>query len=189
MSSPQVINYADAQEKFHTLSSLHGAETWHGWLCAFFSVSDDLINWYQKICNWLDIEEEADDAVKVFLADFSQWSLKNLSETSSLPVLLLPNDEVPLNERIDALAAWAEAYLLGFAERTSAAKKLSEEAQEALQDMAAVSQMILGEEDDTSDNEQEENFESILEHVKVSVQLLFMECSLLEKNTAQATQH
>lgn len=87
--------------------------------------------------------------------------------------LLLPSDEAPLDERIDALVDWSQAFLAGFGVVQQELSKASEELQEMIQDIASITQVSA--EFDQEDDENEASFLVLYEHVRLGVMMAFEE--------------
>lgn len=98
-------------------------------------------------------------------------------------VLLLPADEAPLGERASALGLWCQGFLAGFG-LTAREGKLSEEAREVLEDLAAISRI----EESLEESEDAENdYMEVTEYLRVAPLLLLSECGGLPvKPTADA---
>lgn len=98
--------------------------------------------------------------------------------------LLLPADEEELGLRVAALAQWCEGFLVGFG--TGAAgisdSALSPGIQEALSDLAAISQVETPEEEG---DEQEHLFEEVAEHCRMSALMIYTD--LVMKPASAAT--
>lgn len=107
--------------------------------------------------------------------------------------LLLPPDDAPLAERVTALAAWCEGFMVGFGTGTAGMKDadLPPALQEAIADLAAISQV---EAPDEEDDDSENMFEQVAEHCRMSALLVFTELALMHRrekrdNAAQPTRH
>ena len=87
--------------------------------------------------------------------------------------LLLPSDEAPLDERIDSLVDWSQAFLAGFGVVQQELSKASEELQEMIQDIASITQVSA--EFDQEDEENEASFLVLYEHVRLGVMMAFEE--------------
>ncbi|MGL5596987.1 MAG: UPF0149 family protein [Aeromonas sp.] len=87
--------------------------------------------------------------------------------------LLLPNDDAPLDERIDGLVDWSQAFLAGFGVVQQDLARASEELQEMIQDIASITQVCA--EFENEDEEHEEAFIVLYEHVKLGVMMAFEE--------------
>ncbi|THG81147.1 UPF0149 family protein [Pseudomonas sp. A-1] len=87
-------------------------------------------------------------------------------------VLLLPADEAPLAERAAALGQWCQGFLAGFG-LTAREGKLSAEAGEVLQDLAAIARI----EESLEESEDAENdYMEVMEYLRVAPLLLLSEC-------------
>lgn len=88
--------------------------------------------------------------------------------------MLLPPDDAPLDERIDALVEWSQAFLAGFGVVQQELGKASEELQEMVRDIANITQV--SSELDQEDEENEAAFLVLYEHIKLGVMMAFEEC-------------
>ncbi len=87
---------------------------------------------------------------------------------------LLPDDEMPLSVRVEALSAWCEGFLYGFScHRQLDLGTCSEEAQETLRDFTQFTQAGF---DPGGEPEAEEAaYTELVEYIRVGAQLLFLE--------------
>jgi uncharacterized protein YgfB (UPF0149 family) len=87
---------------------------------------------------------------------------------------LLPDDEVPLSQRADALSVWCQGFLYGLGSGTSAdPATVSLEAGEIIRDFTEITHV--GVAADEQNEENETAFAEVCEFVRVGVQLLFVE--------------
>ncbi|KGD64977.1 hypothetical protein Y5S_01885 [Alcanivorax nanhaiticus] len=88
--------------------------------------------------------------------------------------LLLPGDEEDLGLRVAAIAQWCEGFLVGFGTGSANThdKDLSQGIQEALSDLAAISQV---ETPDESGDEEEDMFEQVAEHCRMAALMIYTE--------------
>lgn len=85
--------------------------------------------------------------------------------------LLLPDDNVPLDERAEAMAQWAQGFLVGFGLVQQALNQASDEVQELIRDIRDISQVSLDFEQE--DEESEIAFTEIVEYLRVGAMLCF----------------
>jgi uncharacterized protein YgfB (UPF0149 family) len=96
---------------------------------------------------------------------------------------LLPDDEAPMTERLDALAAWCQSFLAGLAVGLSRRGidelgGLPEEVQEIVQDMVAIAQLETeltgedGEDGEDGETDPEADFMELAEYVKVGTLII-----------------
>lgn len=98
--------------------------------------------------------------------------LAQLGDTEYGFDLLLPGEEADLGDRVEALGARCRGFLGGFGLGTATAAQLSDEAREAIEDLARIARAELSFEDDEDDANA---LEEIIEFVRVAVLLLHSE--------------
>ncbi len=85
--------------------------------------------------------------------------------------LLLPSDEAPLDDRAEAMAQWAQGFLVGFGMVQQGLNQASDEIQELIKDIRDISQVSLDFEQE--DEESEIAFAEIVEYLRVGAMLCF----------------
>lgn len=148
-------------------SELHGGLC--GWLCAG---GGNVANWPAKVL--------ADDALPApepggALDALRLASVAQLEDRGFGFDLLLPDVDESLTARAEALFDWCRGFLGGFGLAAGAHVQLSEEAEEALHDLARLAQAA----PESSDNDDDEDaLAEIEEFVRVAVLLLHSDCVL-----------
>jgi yecA family protein len=177
-------SYRDVAEALTTLSALGSAEQNHGLLCALMSTHVRITReaWVDSLLSG-HIEpgdERGREAYQLLHQLFNATKDAFQSEDFSLP-LLLPNDDTPLDERVEALAAFCQGYLTGIhllgmdVEKNSNAR-----VQECFQDLLAISQAQLTQAEQ-KDQYNEAYFLDIIEHVRIAVLTIMEELRMLSK--------
>lgn len=161
-----VANAADRLSLASTAAELHGALC--GWLAA--GGADEPA--------WLALVM-ADDALPAPtqgdpLDRLRGASVSQLGDTDFGFQLLLPDDSVPVAERAGAMFDWCRAFLGGFGLAVGD-KKLSEESEEALGDIANLATARV---DDVDPEGDEESLAEIEEYLRMAVLLLHADCTL-----------
>ncbi len=114
-----------------------------------------------------------------------------LADIDSLFYPLLPDDDVSLVERTEALAAWCQGYLFGLtAAGLDRYEKLSPDVAELLCDLTEVAR--LSHEGSLSGDEAEEDesaFAQIVEYVRVGVMLIYVELNRRSPLPASSAAH
>lgn len=158
----------DVATALQTLQLGVDAAELHGALCGYLGGGGDLRrdDWIAR----LQIEADA-GAVRsnpaldqLFVASCAQ-----LADTDLGFGLLLPGDEAPVSERVDALLGWCRGFLGGFGLGVGSTPTLSPDAQEALQDIGRIAAFSFGEDEPERD---EEAFAEVSEFVRVAALLL-----------------
>jgi uncharacterized protein YgfB (UPF0149 family) len=89
--------------------------------------------------------------------------------------LLLPDDDVGLDDRAAALAAWCNAFLYGLAMRgLRPMEELPDELREILADFSEIGRAGVAEEE--AEEVGESAYAELVEYVRVGVQIVFDEC-------------
>jgi uncharacterized protein YgfB (UPF0149 family) len=141
----------------------------HGSICGLLSAGGRLAggDWLEALA----IEGPRIGAGSV-LDRLRSETLQQLSDSEFGFDLLLPEDGADLGDRVEALSGWCRGFLGGFGLGISSAGKLSDEAREALEDLARIAQSELSFEDGEDD---ENALSEIIEFVRVAVLLLHSE--------------
>jgi uncharacterized protein YgfB (UPF0149 family) len=117
------------------------------------------------------LEGELQDNVRNALIGLQEMVKGELTGDDVTVVLLLPTDDAPLADRAAALGEWCQGFLSGFG-LTRRAYALSTEANEVLQDLAAISQV----QDALEESEDgESDYMEVMEYLRVAPLLLFSE--------------
>ena len=83
---------------------------------------------------------------------------------------ILPDDELPLSERLVAVGEWCSNYISGLAEGLGEEFEISEDGKEALDDLAAIGQISV---DFESEDDGERDYTELVEYVRLGVQVIF----------------
>jgi len=108
------------------------------------------------------------------LVDLVEESLVALlsNEMSFSP--LLPSDDVILETRVEALAAWCQGFLYGLSTaRTLDLDTLSDESREVVSDLSELTRAGIDASD--GDDTEEGAYAELVEYIRVGAQLIFME--------------
>lgn len=161
-----ILNASQSLDLGATPAELHGGLC--GWLAAGGA---DLQQWPAKVL--------ADDNLPVLERDsvLDQLRLATVAQLEDRDFafeLVLADPAAPLQARTDALFDWCRAFLGGFGLASGKRPLLSEEGEEALQDLARLAQASSDEFD--SGDEDEDALAEIEEFVRVAVLLLHGDC-------------
>lgn len=137
--------------------------------------------WFQILAVVLDAEQFVHASSKTMLLRLPEVTLDAFKIQGDESEVLLPSSEYPLSQRVDALCAWCSGFLAGFGLHMRDTL-LSEDAQEALHDIAAIAQASSNPEDLSDENEVD-----LLElhgYLKVAVGFLFEQCQPSKSSSA-----
>ncbi len=186
--------FTEVAQALETLASLGTAAESHGLLCALISFNNQI-----REKAWVDsllaahIEPGNSAAEKAYqcLTLLFRETVKAFDVDSFDLPILLPDDDLPLIERIDGLSEWCQGYLtglhlMGFNLEKPPAE--SPDLKEALDDLLAISQVEMSREDE-KDPQSELRFIELVEHVKAAVLLISTELKAKLAPRNHATVH
>ena len=168
MDDPDLPRHDDVAAALRSLQLGVDAAELHGALCGFLSAHGHTTR--ETWITQLEIDADANAvAANPVLDQLFHASRTQLADTDLGFALLLPADDTPIAERVDALLGWCRGYLGGFGLGSSGATALSEDAEEALQDIGRIAMFTVA--DDEAERD-EEALAEISEFVRVAALLL-----------------
>ena len=170
-------------------SAVHAAEA-HGCLCGALCARREYrpTEWLEEIL--ADPEDAAAPmAVTGPLADLYERSGADLAGVDLEFSPLLPDDEVPLDQRVVALAEWSQGFLYGLGSAgTLPQVTLDDDVREFLSDLTELSRADAS---GTGESESEEEaYAELVEYVRVGVQLVYDQLAAVRASQpVSTTQH
>lgn len=189
MQNNEAVYYEDIADLIDEIDGKATAADLHGMVCgelaAGMAAPDDA--WLKACLRYLDTSNLPSGAAKRELILMRDQSFDLLQDEQLSFAMLLPDENVELCDRAEALGQWCKGFINGFA----VAEKLGgrdfskvEDLQEILADFAAVAE-IDSDDDDDSD-EAENDFMQLTEYVKMAVLTVFALCSVEPPSGAKA---
>ncbi|MEO6226766.1 MAG: UPF0149 family protein [Thermomonas sp.] len=172
MSETDLPGWTDVADAANRLSLASTPAELHGALCGWLSAGgEEVPAWPAQVM--------ADDALPAPVSGDPLDALRiasaaQLGDTDFGFQLLLPEDDVLVTERAGAMFEWCRAFLGGFGLAVGD-KKLSEEGEEALGDIANLAAARI---DDVDPEGDEESLAEIEEYLRMAVLLLHADCTL-----------
>jgi uncharacterized protein YgfB (UPF0149 family) len=150
--------WTEWEGRFSKLSELSGASELHGLLTGIVVVSDAPTGEeWQAILARIGFEPLPDEALRL-LTEEAEDAAAALTDDNLDYAPLLPDDDHPLQERVEALASWSSGVLLGFG--LTGGKIRTDEA-DILRSLSDVAGLLYNDEDD--DEEGEESYTDLVE--------------------------
>lgn len=154
-----------------------------GFLLGSLAIAEPYSNaqWVKAATEQLDPVEPLDEQDNQLLEQVYNDCCELLQDGNMTVQLLLPDEDVELNQRIECLGFVCQGFLQGFALAGKrrldkvGKRQFSEMVSEALNDIAAIAQVGL--EDTEVDDDAERDFLDLAEHVRLSVINVFLECA------------
>jgi uncharacterized protein len=151
-------------------SPIQAAEA-HGLICGIICVSpENITSSWQKLI----LGSETNTQSLQILQDLYIESLKQISEFSFEFALTLPNDNLDINIRTEALGLWCQGFLTGLRQaKTPIENGASEEVIDALNDLTEIAQVNSGNIEESP--EDETAYMELVEYVRLVALMIFHE--------------
>ena len=149
-------NYARFEQALESIGLDLGASEIQGVICGMIcgGTSQGHVAWIENLFS----ERSSDDLLvreaRQLLGQLYQACNRQLVDADAEFTLLLPDDDVSLNQRTRALVNWCEGYLYGLGMGGISERQLVGDAKEALEDISAFTQL------DLESVEEDESYES-----------------------------
>lgn len=154
-------------ESDSSAAECHGAMS--GLLCAAGQM--ERARWLPRLFPSVDSSDLLAKEALDTLASLYDETVRQLNDTTLDFQLLLPDDETPLDERIEALADWCQGFLLGMSE--GGIKELTAlpgDSAEVMRDLVEIARA--GSYDMNDSEEDEVAYNELLEYVRTGVLLI-----------------
>lgn len=179
MPNVELPDFAEISAQIEQLQLGLDAAELHGSLCGYLSgdaAAPARSDWLGKVMADPHASAVAPDSAfdRMFVA-----TLQLLESPDFGFDLLLPDIDLPVVERGDALMSWCRGFLGGFGLSAGASPPLSEESRDALGDLARMAASDLSYDDPEAD---EQVLEEVAEFVRVAVLLLHSDCVLAPRH-------
>lgn len=130
----------------------------------------ELADWLKDAAELFD--GEVPEALQPALAGLQQMTQAELQSNEVMALtLLLPDDDSSIEQRTHAMALWCQSFLAGFG-LVAGQQKLSQEANEILEDLVSITQLQA---EDGESEDDEDDFMQVAEYLRVAPILLFNE--------------
>jgi uncharacterized protein len=182
-SAPPPLDYDRLRDALVAAGAVVALAELHGGVCGALCAGG-----VPAANRWLmdALEDEQLAASPAALADdleeLLSTSVKMLDDSELKFEPLLPDDDAPLAEQVEALAAWCQGFLSGVGSTAPAAVGGSAEGNaisEILRDFAEISRAGLSDEEAAGENQPDFALAEIHEYVRVSVAIVFEELGSL----------
>ncbi|NII09776.1 UPF0149 family protein [Oleiagrimonas sp. C23AA] len=167
--SEQAFSHGELREALEKVRLGPSASELHGSMTGFLSAGGRAET--ARLLDALKLESD-DTQAPALLSRLYRDCMVQLDDPQLAFEPLLPGDEASLDARADALVEWCRGFLGGFGLAGVEAKRLSEDSQEMLRDLATIASSQL----DHGDSEEDEQaFAEVSEFVRVGAMLLHAE--------------
>ncbi|RUO69875.1 YecA family protein [Pseudidiomarina sediminum] len=166
--------YDRLTELFERSGLLSNAAEIHGLLTGMVAggASIEGEQWLLLLSDLINDGQSLPPAVRETIKELAAESCASLHDPDLGFQLELPSDHAPLQERLQALTAWVQSFLVGFGVNQTNLAGLSEDLREAIDDMVEIAKLDLEVDDD---EEAERAYFEIVEYLRISAMLCFNE--------------
>ena len=180
----EFFTYHFVNDQVFNMGAVSSAAVLHGLLCGRLSAGNlpDSNDWYAIAQKYLDIEfVELNDEQKALFELVLEQTSSLIADDEYRFSLLLPGDEMGLQQRVNELGSWCEGYLhgLGQALGGKGESALSPDVADAMRDIAQITQVEFDENDDLDENES--YWVELVEYVKVAVLNIYADLNNTDK--------
>ncbi len=181
---PEIV---ELEELLYRIDATMGAADAHGALCGMLCARGtiELSEWVDHVIGEQEQGNELLHDVVHKLSDLHQSTLEMMNDANADFKLLLMDDDDPLPERVETLAAWCQGFIYGLAAGgIKEDNELPEDTAELLKDMIEISRAGHDVDDtgveESDDNDDEVAYMEIEEYVRLGVLLIYEELQPLQ---------
>jgi yecA family protein len=181
---PEIV---ELEELLYRIDASMGAADAHGALCGMLCARGtvELSEWVDHVIGEQEQGNELLHDVVHKLSELHQSTLEMMNDATGDFKLLLLDDDDPLPERVEALAAWCQGFIYGLAAGgIQEGSELPEDTAELLKDMIEISRAGHDVDDtgvdESDDNDDEMAYMEIEEYVRMGVLLVYEELQPLQ---------
>lgn len=172
----QSLDFDDVCDVLLTIGSQISGSELHGLLIGELAAGKrmDDAGWLQSAKEHLDVTVHFNPEQTKLMQSFYRASFADISDAQLGFYPLLPDDEAEMPIRLMALGQWCQGFLAGFALVEKKVAEVSDALNDALNDLAAISQV--GENDDDQfDDSAEEDYAQLVEYVRLAAMNIFLD--------------
>jgi hypothetical protein len=177
MTTQLLLHYDHWTSQLDQHSVMASAAELHGLIAGMLSagIPADAATILPVLSDFLNDGQALNAHLKAITEQLIAETARQLADPDYSFVLLLPTDEDSLPERLEALVEWAQAFLVGFAIQQTDLSIVAADVREAIEQLSEVTRIDIYTEDDASDEDNEESYFLVLEHVRLMVLTCFNE--------------
>jgi len=181
---PEIV---ELEELLYRIDAAMGAADAHGALCGMLCARGtiELSEWVDHVIGEQEHGNELLHDVVHKLSELHQSTLEMMNDATGDFKLLLMDDDDPLPERVESLAAWCQGFIYGLAAGgIKEGSELPEDTAELMKDMIEISRAGHDVDDtgveESDDNDDELAYMEIEEYVRMGVLLVYEELQPLQ---------
>lgn len=181
------LNFDEVCDLFISLGANNTPSEMHGLLAGQLAAGKrmDMDGWLKEAIEFLDTETDFSKEQREQLQFIYMATLTAIADEELGFHPLLPDESTEIEQQLQCLGLWCTGFLAGFALVEKKITDLPEIVNDALNDLAAISQIGTND-DEELDTSAEEDFFQITEYVRLAAMNIFIEYAVDEAESAQA---
>lgn len=173
------LAFDEVCDLFVSLGAHNSPAEMHGLLAGQLAAGKrmDFAEWQQVAREFIDTDSSfsKEDAEKIQFIYMATLTALADDELGFYP--LLPDDDDDIEQRLKSLSLWCQGFLAGFALVEKKVPDISELVNDALNDLAAIAQVGMNDDDDWNESAEEDYFQ-IVEYVRLAAMNIFLEYAM-----------
>lgn len=182
------LAFDEVCDLFVALGAHNSPSEMHGLLSGQLAAGKrmDFAEWQETAKDFIDSDASfsKEDAEKLQFIYMSTLTALADDELGFYP--LLPDDEDEIENRLTCLGLWSQGFLAGFALVEKRVEETSELVNDALNDLAAIAQVGLNDDEDW-DESVEEDYTQLVEYIRLAAMNIFIEYAVEANHDQNAT--
>lgn len=167
-----MLEYSELTEILENLDADVCASGCHGFLCGQVCVSEFPAEEFWQ--EFIDARSSDDHRVDACYSEIRLLLTEIMEKISSPDLefqLLLPDDDTPVQERVNALAEWCHGFLNGYGSgAANLEKSLTDESREVLEDFTRICRVDVNE---NTNEEDEKALMELVEYVRIGTLMIY----------------
>jgi len=180
LNQEELLDYYELGAELDKVKAAAGAAEAHGILIGQLcgGIKDQGEIWLKQYLLALGVNHEPWKATRDYFLQFRQSYLNILNSTDFDFTPLLPDDDEPLEDRLNGLSEWCSGFLAGFGiAGVGDEAAFSDDTRTALRDIKEISRVDPGVDSDVDEGDETAFFE-VVEYIRVAAMMLFSEFAL-----------
>ncbi len=171
------MNFSELQSFVYELGAQVSPSAFHGFVSGRVSCDPLSIDRLKEVSKkWLALSQDLTSEHEDQFTSFILFVLKNIEDPGFIFIPILPEEDIPLSERLNALGEWCGNYVSGFADGLRKDFQLTNDSSEALDDLSSIAKISL-----EFDENGESDYVELIEYIRVAVQLIYTDLNSTTK--------
>jgi yecA family protein len=179
--------YEPLNKSLQLVGALMDAAETHGILCGLLCMPQSFSKeeWLRHILGEAAFQDGLASECERQLLLLKEYTLDQLNTVNYEFMPLLPDNDIVLSERVQALGGWCEGFLYGLGLTNIETENLSDNSEEFVNDVLSISRVAYTSDENEENEENEESYMQLVEYIKVGVITLNEEVTIVDEEYEQ----